>query len=546
MKKCVSATLFFSILLSAFSQEAELNQQTSESHLFSLNSAIIIAIENNYEIKKQQYALAIAQSQFRQSKGTLDVEIGAQAQYSMKQNPVDEDDPNYQFNYSFLTPDDAGYGIYSNNTLSHQTGGSIFLKKLFNFGLQSKLSYTLQRSHNFPDFTYSDYFDALASYRGLSKYSQEMGRNFGELTLELSLPLFKSFKNSMTACQIDSARDYLNQMEYTLKETISQNLINVSKLYWDYFLAYKNVERCEILQKKIEDRNTNMSSLIAAGVRSKNDLLAMQVNVNENRRQLENLKVQYNQTKMNLMSGLGLTDSSVIGVPQNLFTEINIEKVSLPKADDFTDSMLEYIEESRPDFKALNKQKHAAELKIRLAKADSLPDANLNFGIGMTGTTYSDDFGKVISSGFFNIRGVNVNGVIGVSAKLGNNTKKGALEQCEAEYNSIINEYNRLKNTLSLQIITATEKLNTYKHMLTDADEVLKMQKNLYDNEQKRFTAGLITVDTLLNQDQKYMEAENSYYQLLVNYMQSVLEFKYYTATLVDIDSDSIFKIKNN
>ena len=71
------------------------------------------------------------------------------------------------------------------------------------------------------------------------------------------------------------------------------------------------------------------------------------------------------------------------------------------------------------------------------------------------------------------------------------------------------------------------------------------MQKNLYENEQKRFNAGLITVDNLLNQDTKYIEAENSYNQLLINYMQSVLEFKYYTATLVNINSKSIFEVNS-
>ena len=81
--------------------------------------------------------------------------------------------------------------------------------------------------------------------------------------------------------------------------------------------------------------------------------------------------------------------------------------------------------------------------------------------------------------------------------------------------------------------------------MVSDADEVLKMQKNLYENEQKRFNAGLITVDNLLNQDTKYIEAENSYNQLLINYMQSVLEFKYYTATLVNINSKSIFEVNS-
>lgn len=545
MKKWALAALFLTASLPVFAQEAETTPEQNDTPKFSLNTAIVLAIENNYDIQKQRFALAAANGQYRQARGALDFEVGTQAQYSMKQNPIDSEDSNYRYGYSFLDPNSISYGIFQKNTLAHQTGGSIFLKKLFSFGLQTTVSYNLQRSHNFPDYIYSDYFYKIAEAQGYSKYSQEKGRNIGEASLELSLPLFKSFNNSIASLHIDSARDYLKQMEYQLRDTISQSLINTSKLYWTYYLAYQNMKQYEILQKKIEDRNASMPALINAGIRSKNDLLAMEVNVKENRRRLENAKVDFKQARLQIMNGLGITDASVIGEPENPFTQVDLSLVSLPTPDDINDSMFEYIEDHRTDFNALKRRRHAAELKVKMAKVDSLPDANLKLGVGVGGTTYSDDFGKAITSGFWNIRGVNVNGVIGVSAKLGNNEKKGALAQAEADYNSIENEYNKLKNTLSLQVHNATEKLGTFKNMVSDADEVLKMQKNLYENEQKRFNAGLITVDNLLNQDTKYIEAENSYNQLLINYMQSVLEFKYYTATLVDIDSKSIFEVNS-
>lgn len=545
MKKWALAASFLLSILPVFAQEAESIPETKETPQFTLNSAIVLAIENNYDIQKQRYALAVAKSQYKQATGALDIEVGAQAQYSVKQNPVDENDPNYRYGYSFLQPDDYGYGVYSNNVLARQTAGNIFLKKLFSFGLQTKLSYNLQRSHNFPDYVYGDYFETLAKTQKYSRYSQEKGRNAGEITLELSLPLFKSFSNSLTTNQIAAAKDYLKQMEYTLKDTISQNLIQVSKLYWNYFLTFKIMQQYEILQNKIEERNGKMSSLIAAGIRSKNDLLAMQVNVNENRRQLENKRVQNMQAKMDLMAGLGITDSTLIGEPQNPFTHVDLKSVNLPTIDEITDEMFEYIEANRTDFLILKKRLHAAEIKIKMSKIDALPDANLNFGIGVGGTSYSDEVGKFLTSGLWNVRGVNLNGLVGVSAKLGNRQKKGALEQAEAEYKAITNEYNKVKNTLILQIETATEKLTTFKTLVSDADDVLSLQQNLYDNEQRRFNAGLITVDNLLNQDQKFIEAESSYYQLMINYMQSVLEYKYYTATLVDIDAKSIFEVNN-
>ena len=516
-----------------FAQEEKplFNYEIEPEHkTFSLEKAITLAVENNYDIQKQRYALQEAHSQFLQAKGATDIEAGAQAQYQRKQNPVDEFDPNYQYGYSWLTPG-SDYGVYSSNTLTEQTAGSVFLRKLFSFGLETKLSYTVQRQKNTPYYSYGKNFDT----KNLSKYEQEKGRNNGEIKLELSLPLFKSFWNSLTSLQIDAAKNYMDQMEFMLSDTISKQIINVTKLYWNFFLTYKNVEQLEILQKKIEERNKSMDDLIRAGVRSKNDLLAMQVNVNENRKQVQDAKIQHNQAKMELVTALGISDTSLIGEPDDSFDRAELKLIVPPKVEELTAEIISNIVENRSDLKALKKQVDIASLQVRLAKADSLPDANLNFGIGTTGATYSDSADKFFTSGLRNNHGLNISGALSVSAKLGNNIKKGAIEKAESAYNNALADYNKTKNTLSLQIHNAAEKLEIYKALVLDADEGLKLNLSLYENEQRRFSAGLITVDNLLSQDQKYIYAKTSYYQLLGNYMQAILEFKYYTANMVEL-----------
>ena len=536
MKYFLKVFFFLFSIFFCFAQEDEsLNNPSQNTQKnqpkFSLNDAINIALENNYEIKKQRYALASARAQYRQIKGTLDIEAGAQAQYSQKQNPVDENDPNYALGYNWLSPA-FNYGVFSDNTLSEQTGGSVFLKKLFSFGLETKLSYTVQRQKNKPQFTYDKTFDAAT----FKKYEQEDGRNTGEIALELSLPLFKSFKNSLASLQLESAKDLIEQMEYKLQDTISQSMIAVSQSYWNYFLTCKNVEQLEILQRKIEERNGNMENLIKAGVRSRNDLLAMQVNVNENRRQLQEARVQQNKAKIDLMTSLGVQDFSFINEVENPFNDIDLKSVQIPRAEELNEEFFNSVEESRTDLLALKKNMEMAAIKVRYSKADRLPDATLNFSVGSTGATYSDEPGKIVGAGFWNQRGVNLSGMLGASIKLGNNTKGGSLEQAEAEYNTSLNEYTKARNTVVLQIHNAQNKLEIYKNLVSDADEVLTLDKKLYENEQKRFNAGLITVDNLLQQDQKYLSAENSYCQVLINYMQAILEYKYYTANLVAID----------
>ena len=489
----------------AFSQE-----------FLSLEDAIQLAVRNNYEINKQQYAIDAAKAQYMQVSGALDFEAGAEASYSQKHTPVDKDDPNYTV---------QKYAIYSDDATMRQTAGTVFVQKLFSFGLQSKLSYTMTRQKNTQDYLYSSNFPDEA------KPEEEKARNYGTISLELSLPLFKSFSDSITAKELENARSYIEQMNEQLKHTVSKTVVEVSQKYYQYFLAYNNLLLLQNLQQKIESRNKNMDSLIRAGVRSRNDLLAMQVNALENQRNIDSANVQFQSARADLAQALSVR--SVLPPP----TKDSIPAVPITSADDaaqdeIDDDFTAKIVEKRSDLIALKKSMEAAEKKIRIAKINARPDATLALGIGATGTKYANDAGSFFVSGAKNIRGIDISTTVSVSAKLGNTAKKGAEEQAIAEYRSLASDYENALNTLEIQVKNAAEKLAVYKKSVQNADEVLALQKNLYENEQKLFNAGLITVDTLLSQDEKYISAENSYYQVLINYLLSVLEYKYYTATM--------------
>ena len=198
--------------------------------------------------------------------------------------------------------------------------------------------------------------------------------------------------------------------------------ISVSKKYYNYFLTYNNFQLLSSLQKKINERNKNMDSLIQAGLRSKNDLLAMQVYALENQRKTDNAEVQYLNAKYELMKEIGVYDEKLVTPPEKQAFSSTLED-------------LRPVEQLNLDPQDTAKITYVKNLAARIA---------------------------------------------------------------------------------------------IYKKSVQKADELLDLQKKLYENEQKRFNAGLITVDDLLAQDEKYIAAENSYYQVLVNYLISVLEYKNY------------------
>ena len=492
------------------------------SDTITLEDAITLAVENNYSVQQKRFALATAKAQYRQIDGAFDFEVGASASYDMSQNPTDEDDPKYTSVY---------YG--SDNTTSYQTVGSVFVKKLFSFGLDSKLSYSIKRNHDYPNYPES------------LKYEQEDARNFGYLNLELKLPLFKAFKDSINAMQLESARDKIAQMQADLDDTVAKVFLSVAQNYWKYSILANNLGLLEELQKNIENRKTSVESLVRAGVRTSNDLLAMQVSALENQRKIENARVSLAEAKLNLMTILGIDDSVKNFLPpNNPFFGIDLD-IEIPDTKTIDADFIENVLSSRGDTVALKKQIEQAEREVRIAQVDSRPDATLGFSIGTTGTRYSDGAGGFIGSGFSNIRGVNVSGSLSVSAKIGNNAKKGAEDAAQSSYNSLLVEYAQKRNTLELQIKNALEKLSIYRSSVQNAEGTLRLQKDLYDNSQKLFNAGRITVLDLEKYDENYLSAEESYRQTLVSYLTAILEYKYYTATLLGVtDGDLLFPPK--
>jgi outer membrane protein TolC len=487
MKKI--AVVIFTFLLFSFC----FAQENPMSKMLSYQDALNLAVQNNLDLKKQVSELDIANAQYKQASGNFDFVAGGSAQYQIKPND------------------------YSENTFNSLPAGSVYVQKLFNFGLESKLSYQISRSK----ITGSD----IAS-------------NSGSMNLQLSLPLLKSFDNSIYKMQTDSAKTYIEQKTYDLQDATAKVLINASKLYCDYFLACKNCQYLKELQKTTEDCYKNTEILVKNGVRSQSDLLSIQVNIKSVKQQISNAELSRQSAKLSLMKFIGITDSSVLEIS---FDEYPVKDFDFSKIADplkIDDSLISYVIQNRSDLASLKKARDYREIELKMQKTDCLPDISVGLSVGNNGSSSSDNFGEFFISPFENVKGVNFSASVSGSVKIGNNTKKGALDSANEKYQIALSEYENSKNNVILQIQNADENLKLYKEMIVDSEEVTNLQKNLLENQQKRFNAGLITVDTLSSQEQNYLQSKISYSQTICNYIAAILEYKYMTASFVSIDEE--------
>ncbi|MCR5724417.1 MAG: TolC family protein [Treponema sp.] len=511
--------------LSAVSAQEQTASSVAEPKVLTYESAVQQALSNSYTVLLKQAALQQAHAKLTSVKAGTDVTVGADMSYAKSHTPYD-DDPYY-----------GAKGL--EDIESDSLTSSVWAKKVFAFGLQSKLSFDVTRSLN----TYQG-TDAIES-----KFKDDYGtehHNTGTMTLAFSLPLFKSFTQAVLANNIRAAKDTYRQMEYELVDTVCQTLLSASSAYWSYLTAYNTMQNQEAMQRILGERADSMDRLIQTGVRSRNDLLSMRVNQIENERNVVASRIAFEQARLVLLEAMGCEDAT-LPAPDYTLPAFDFAKLALPAADKLDDAFISRVCSIRPDIQALEKQLAAAESALRAASAGSRPDAALNFSVGATGAVYGDSVDDYVHSFVKNVSGNNIAGGLSFSMSLPNNAHAGSTENALASCRQAKILLSQAKNTLSLQLANTLSKLREYHTQVVQANDALSLQKQLYANEQRRFDSGLITTDDMANQDAKYLDAQTQYYKVMITYLQAVLEYKYYTGSLVGITAgDERLLIKEN
>lgn len=470
------------------------------------------AIENNYEIQIQKIALKNALGQYYIAKGVTDYNLGADAGYSLQNEPYDVD---------------AGkdYDVIR----ARGFNSSVYLQKLFSFGLNTKLSYSMKNQWGETHYVNPSYTE------------KSLAVNQGSIALELELPLFKSFNNSIAKNQIEKAKLYLDSLQYSLEDNVSQLIIKVSKTYFEYILQQASLDQLRKVKANLEEQMKGMDSLIQAGVRSKNDLLEMTVNLEEYNSAILTKEAELTQivSELYLLTGVEIENIEK-GVPDFDVVRESINDSLSKENVELSDEDISKVVLNSSDVVALKYQLDSAKSSYKIAQAKGMPDFNLNFSLGTAGTVYSDKFYDYFASPYKNVRGPNVGGSLSFKMGLERFDAKGLIESANAEIakaqldysNQIKVKTQNLKNTILL--------LNKYREFSLKANATLDMNEELHDNQIKRFKAGLITVNELYSQDEKLLNANSNFTKTLTTYYIQILYYKYYTNNLVNLTNDKL------
>lgn len=257
---------------------------------------------------------------------------------------------------------------------------------------------------------------------------------------------------------------------------------NVAQAYNNLFKANQSIKVLEENLTASQKRDETFLKLENNGVIARNDRLKANLQTSNIELQLLEAKNNYNIANINMDLLLGIPETTEIDVDQNY-----IEEGSEVKAVDF---YLNEARENRKDLQSLDKQRQAAALGTKSAKAENLPS------IAFTGGYVAADIPKFLT--IYNA----VNVGVGISYNLSNIWKENSsLRQSKAREmqlsatNELLNDNIKLDVNREYQNTDYSKKrISVFEKSAEQANENYRITKNKYDN-------GLATMTELLDAD---------------------------------------------
>lgn len=257
---------------------------------------------------------------------------------------------------------------------------------------------------------------------------------------------------------------------------------NVAQAYNNLFKANQSIKVLEENLSASQKRDETFLKMENNGLIARNDRLKANLQTSNIELQLLEAKNNYNIANINM--------DLLLGIPET--TEIEVDENYIEEGEDIktVDYYINTARENRKDLQSLDKQRQAAALGTKAAKAENLPS------IAFTGGYVAADIPKFLT--IYNA----VNVGVGISYNLSNLWKENSsLKQSRAREmqltatNELLNDNIKLDVNREYQNTDYSKKrIAVFEKSAEQANENYRITKNKYDN-------GLATMTELLDAD---------------------------------------------
>lgn len=328
-------------------------------------------------------------------------------------------------------------------------------------------------------------------------------RNAGIVAVTLTQPIYMGGKirayNKIT--------QYAEEAAGTLYDKELQDIIvDVDEAYWNLVALYSKKKLAEGYKALVDKLEGDVEKLVKEGMATKADLLSVKVKVNEAGVTLIQVNNGIELSRMNLCRICGLDMNEPVEV-EDAIDEKNQNANIMGQVDMFSsksDNLVQQAESNRKELQALGLQNRIYDEKIKLARAEYLPEVALMGGYLASNPSVFNSFERKMK-GMWNV-GITLNVPILTWGDRSYKVKSAKAEALMHRY-----ETEEVKEKIELQVNQCRQKLQEsmerYQTTLRSVDEA---EENLrYANLGMK--EGVITLSNVMEAQTAWLKAKSEW-----------------------------------
>ncbi len=313
-------------------------------------------------------------------------------------------------------------------------------------------------------------------------------------TVSISQPVFMGGK-IVAANRIAGLAEELAQNQY---ETAYRDVTaDVDQAYWQIVSIAGKARLAEAYSDLLHQMERDVKMMIAEGVATESDALAIKVKANEADMLLTKAQNGLVLSKMLLCKLCGIDLGSEI-----VLADENLEKIPMPQV--LPQESMDDIFERRPEIRALNTAGMIYDKKVSVARADMMPHIALTGNYIITNPNLYHGW-KNEFSGMFNV-GVMVKIPIIHGCETMNRVHKAKAEATLTRY-----RLQEAKEMVTLQVTRYREQENEAIGRLVTAESNLSNAEENLRTATIGFNEGVVTASTVISAQTAWLQAHSEY-----------------------------------
>jgi len=477
IRKILKYTLIFTICFcQAFSSFAE-NAHTGNSNEqnLSLEEAVMIAIQNSYEVKLARLDLYIAETGVMYSEAVFDTFLFGGSSYM--------EDKSQQL--SVFAADDSQTNTYY-------------------AGLQKTLPTGTEIKGQWGDTRYWDSGAFLSKNPG----------HTAELMFELKQPLGENMFGYIDRTNISISKLAVKNASLQEKDRIEVMIARVEDAYCEFLFTMESLEVDREILEKAKTLHESNAKNYDMGLLEKVDLLASEAYVinmetlvlvaeNDFSRAEENLKLIMN-----------------LGIEDNVFPTDSLSAV-YTNADIAECFRLAF--ENRRDYLAAKRDAEIKGLELKIKTNEKWPEIDLILSAAANGAegSFEKAFGKTTV-----LDNTKYYAGIEVTIPIENKADRSQYDSKKYEKEEALIAIKEVEREIITEVTNAAGDVNAYGSGAESLKKVVELQKEKLEEEEKRFSTGRSNTKRVIDYQQDLLQAELEEMKLRLNHAKAVVSLE--------------------